>query len=35
MTVVYGPITIATAMMLVRHLTNMRRPVALPERAMA
>lgn len=35
MTIVYGPITLATAMMLVRHLINMRRPVLLPERAMA
>ena len=34
MTVVYGPITLATAMMLARHLANMRRPVAAPERAM-
>jgi TRAP-type C4-dicarboxylate transport system permease small subunit len=35
MTVVYGPITLATAMMLLRHLANMRRPAVLPERAMA
>jgi TRAP-type C4-dicarboxylate transport system permease small subunit len=35
MTVVYAPITLATAMMLVRHLANMRRPLVLPERAMA
>ncbi|MEN0073428.1 MAG: TRAP transporter small permease [Paracraurococcus sp.] len=35
MTVVYAPVTLATAMMLVRHLSNMRRPLALPERAMA
>jgi TRAP-type C4-dicarboxylate transport system permease small subunit len=35
MTVVYGPITLATAMMLLRHLANMRRPTVLPERAMA
>ena len=35
MTVVYGPITLATAMMLARHAANMRRPVAMPERAMA
>src|SRR4051812_32767486 len=35
MTVVYGPITLATAMMLARHVANMRRPLALPERAMA
>jgi TRAP-type C4-dicarboxylate transport system permease small subunit len=35
MTVVYGPITLATAMMLARHVANMRRPQALPERAMA
>jgi TRAP-type transport system small permease protein len=35
MTVVYAPITLATAMMLARHVSNMRRPLALPERAMA
>jgi TRAP-type transport system small permease protein len=35
MTVVYGPITLATAMMLARHLANLRRPLAVPERAMA
>jgi TRAP-type transport system small permease protein len=35
MTVVYGPITLATAMMLARHVANMRRPLVLPERAMA
>jgi TRAP-type C4-dicarboxylate transport system permease small subunit len=35
MTVVYGPITLATAMMLARHAANMRRPVVMPERAMA
>ncbi len=35
MTVVYGPITLASAMMLARHLANMRRPLVLPERAMA
>jgi len=35
MTVVYGPITLAAMMMLVRHVANMRRPLALPERAMA
>ncbi|NOG69297.1 TRAP transporter small permease [Roseicella sp. DB1501] len=35
MTVVYAPVTLATAMMLARHLSNMRRPLALPERAMA
>ncbi|MFZ4405708.1 MAG: TRAP transporter small permease [Paracraurococcus sp.] len=35
MTVVYGPITLASAMMLARHLANMRRPLAMPERAMA
>jgi TRAP-type C4-dicarboxylate transport system permease small subunit len=35
MTVVYAPITLATAMMLARHLANMRRPLALPERVMA
>src|SRR3954447_5453399 len=33
MTVVYAPITVATAMMLARHVANMRRPLALPERA--
>jgi hypothetical protein len=33
--VVYGPITLASAMMLARHLANMRRPLAMPERAMA
>ena len=35
MTVVYGPITLASLMMLVRHLANMRRPTRTPERAMA
>jgi TRAP-type C4-dicarboxylate transport system permease small subunit len=35
MTVVYGPITLAAAMMLVRHVANMRRPLAIAERAMA
>lgn len=35
MTVVYGPITVATLMMLVRHLANLRRPLAVTERAMA
>ena len=35
MTVVYGPVTLATAMMLARHVANMRRPPAAPERAMA
>lgn len=35
MTIVYGPITLATAMMLARHVANMLRPVARPERAMA
>jgi TRAP-type C4-dicarboxylate transport system permease small subunit len=35
MTVVYGPITLATAMMLARHLAKMRRPLAMPERAVA
>lgn len=35
MTVVYGPITVATLMMLTRHLANLRRPLAVAERAMA
>lgn len=35
MTVVYAPITLATAMMLVRHLVNVRRGATVPERAMA
>lgn len=35
MTVVYGPITLASLMMLARHLANMRRPARAPERAMA
>ncbi|HYZ34706.1 MAG TPA: TRAP transporter small permease [Crenalkalicoccus sp.] len=35
MTIVYGPITVASAMMLGRHLARMRRPLAVPERAMA
>jgi TRAP-type C4-dicarboxylate transport system permease small subunit len=35
MTIVYGPITLAALMMLLRHLGNMRRPLVLPERAMA
>ena len=35
MTVVYGPITFASLMMLTRHLANMRRPTRTPERAMA
>ena len=35
MTVVYGPITLASLMMLGRHLANMRRPAQAPERAMA
>lgn len=35
MTIVYGPITLATAMMLARHVANMLRPVVRPERAMA
>lgn len=35
MTVVYGPITVATLMMLARHLANLRRPLAVAERAMA
>jgi len=35
MTVVYGPITLATLMMLARHLAAMRRPLPLAERAMA
>ena len=33
MTVVYGPITLASLMMLARHLANMRRPARAPERA--
>jgi TRAP-type C4-dicarboxylate transport system permease small subunit len=35
MTVVYGPITLASLMMLARHLANMRWPARAPERAMA
>jgi TRAP-type transport system small permease protein len=35
MTVVYGPVTLASLMMLARHLANMRRPARTPERAMA
>jgi TRAP-type C4-dicarboxylate transport system permease small subunit len=35
MTVVYGPITLASLMMLARHLANMRRPAPAPERVMA
>ncbi len=35
MTIVYGPITLATLMMLVRHLANLRRPLPVAERAMA
>lgn len=35
MTVVYGPITVATLMMLTRHLANLRRPLAVAERALA
>ena len=35
MTVVYGPITLASLMMLARHLANMRRSARAPERAMA
>ena len=35
MTVVYGPVTLASLMMLARHLANMRRPARAPERAMA
>jgi len=35
MTVVYGPITVATLMMLGRHLAGMARPRHAPERAMA
>ncbi len=35
MTVVYGPVTVATLMMLGRHLANLRRPLAVAERAMA
>ena len=35
MTVVYGPVTLASLMMLARHLANMRRPARAQERAMA
>ncbi len=35
MTVVYAPVTLATLMMLARHVGAMRRPLAVPERAMA
>jgi TRAP-type C4-dicarboxylate transport system permease small subunit len=35
MTVVYGPITLATMLMLLRHATNMWRGRRAPERAMA
>ena len=35
MTVVYGPITLASLMMLARHLANMRRPARAPQRATA
>jgi TRAP-type transport system small permease protein len=35
MTIVYGPITLASLMMLARHLAAMRRPLPLAERAMA
>lgn len=35
MTVVYGPVTLACLLMLLRHLDAMRRPAPLPERPVA